>query len=71
MSGVPEGYFTQVVFSLALKHDTRLERPHGNKHSSLLGQLIRYKINKVLRIKPWGCVNIDVIYEWTQLAIVT
>ncbi len=66
-----KGKFTQVVFSLTPKHYTRLKGPHGNKHSSFLGQLIRYKINKVLRIKHWGFINIYVIYEWTQLAIVT
>ncbi len=61
-SGELERCFTRVSSSLTGKHQTRLERPAMNKHTSLMGPLISRKENKVLRMHK----NIKLSWETCQ-----
>jgi hypothetical protein len=51
-SVTPERYLNQVGSGLNRKHQTRLEMPAWNKHSSLLGLFASYEENSVLCIGP-------------------
>jgi hypothetical protein len=47
---------------LEYKRSTLLEWPARNKHSSLLGPLVSYKANKVLRIRPLEACSQHFLY---------
>jgi hypothetical protein len=51
-SGTPGSFFTQAGSGLVHKHQTRLEGPSSNQHSSLLLTIINYGCKKVLYRGP-------------------
>jgi len=52
-SGTPERYFTQVGSGLDRKHQTRLEMPAWNKHSSLIGPFASYEEKNIVDLFCW------------------
>ncbi len=51
-SGKPETCFSQLGFGITRKHQTRLERPARDKHSSLFGSLVSQDQKKFNNMFP-------------------